>query len=156
MSLTVSASGITFNDLTTLSTGLISATNLAPNSVGTLQLSAGAVTTNKIALSAVTADRINLVTSLSSNGYQIMPGGLIMQWGRGSVQTSTDSTQTVTFPIPFPNAWFNVICSTQATGATDDTWWICTSFSTTQATFKQESTNLSTHNIYPAYIAIGY
>jgi len=101
MSLTVSASGITFDGLTTLSTGSISAVNLAPNSVGTLQLSAGAVTTSKIALSAVTADRINLVTSLSSNGYQIMPGGLIMQWGVVGPFTTQVSPSAV-FPIPFP------------------------------------------------------
>lgn len=58
MSLTVSASGITFDDLTTLSTASISASNLARNSVGTLQLSAGAVTTDKIALGAVITEDI--------------------------------------------------------------------------------------------------
>lgn len=53
MPLTVSASGITFNDLTTLATGRISAVNIAPSSIGTLQLSANAVTTDKIAPGAV-------------------------------------------------------------------------------------------------------
>ena len=99
MSLTVSASGITFDDLTTLSTGSISAVNLAPSSVGTLQLSAGAVTANKI----------NLVTSLGTNGYQIMPGGLILQWGSASIPNSPTTGTSVTFPIPFPNA---CLCAT--------------------------------------------
>jgi len=49
MSLTVSASGITFDDLTTLSTGSISAANIAVGSISTLLLSAQAVTTDKLA-----------------------------------------------------------------------------------------------------------
>lgn len=67
-----------------------------------------AVTTSKLALSAVTANRINLVTSLDTNGYQIMPGGLILQWGQVSSNGSED-TYTATFPIAFPNACLQVI-----------------------------------------------
>jgi hypothetical protein len=79
----------------------IDSTHLASDAVTTTNLSAQAVTTDKIALSAVTADRINLVTSLSTNGYQIMPGGLIMQWGRLGPFT-TQVSPSATFPIPFP------------------------------------------------------
>jgi hypothetical protein len=43
--------------------------------------------------------------SLAQNGYQIYPGGMIEQWGK-HVNTSDD--ETVTFPIPFPNACLNV------------------------------------------------
>ena len=43
--------------------------------------------------------------SLSQNGYQKLPGGLIFQWGRSSVNT------TVTFPIAFPNQCFCVVAS---------------------------------------------
>lgn len=71
----------------------------------------GAVTTSKLALSAVTADRINLVTSLSSNGYQIMPNGLIMQWGNTGTSgffNSPGKRLLVTFPVPFPTACLNV------------------------------------------------
>lgn len=72
MSLTVSASGITFNDLTTLSTGRISAVNIAVGSIGTLQLSANAVTTDKIALGAVITEDIanGAVTAAKLNGGQ--------------------------------------------------------------------------------------
>lgn len=79
----------------------INSTHLASDAVITTNLSAQAVTTDKIALSAVTADRINLVTSLSTNGYQIMPNGLIMQWGRLGPFT-TQVSPSATFPIPFP------------------------------------------------------
>lgn len=70
--------------------------------INTAELSSGAVTTDKIALSAVTADRISLVTSLSTNGYQIMPGGLIMQWGNIGPFT-TQASPSAIFPVPFPN-----------------------------------------------------
>lgn len=41
--------------------------------------------------------------SLTTNGYQKLPGGLIIQWGSVAVPAST-YTYTVTFPIAFPNA----------------------------------------------------
>lgn len=78
------------------------------NSITGAKISAGAVTTDKIALSAVTADKINLVTNLNPNGYQKMPGGLIMQWGQSSAFT-TEESQVVLFPIVFPNACLQVI-----------------------------------------------
>jgi len=41
--------------------------------------------------------------SLSVNGYQKLPGGLVLQWGSaGSI--AQDQSVTVTFPTPFPNA----------------------------------------------------
>ena len=45
--------------------------------------------------------------SLSANGYQKLPSGLIIQWGRtGTI--ATDTEVTVTYPIAFPNAALNV------------------------------------------------
>lgn len=49
--------------------------------------------------------------SLGTNGYQKLPGGLIMQWGFSS---STGNT-TVTFPTSFPNACLNVITTCTST-----------------------------------------
>lgn len=43
--------------------------------------------------------------SLGGNGYQKLPGGLIMQWGSFS---QTGSSTSVSFPISFPNACLNV------------------------------------------------
>jgi hypothetical protein len=44
---------------------------------------------------------------LAANGYQRLPGGLILQWG--STFIAGNSTATVTYPIAFPNAAFIVI-----------------------------------------------
>jgi hypothetical protein len=47
--------------------------------------------------------------SLSSNGYQKLPSGLIMQWGVLSAVYLDEYTYHVTdFPITFPNQVFNV------------------------------------------------
>jgi hypothetical protein len=43
--------------------------------------------------------------SLATNGYQKMPGGLIVQWGY--LSAGTDG-QAVVFPIQFPNACFGI------------------------------------------------
>lgn len=42
--------------------------------------------------------------SLTTNGYQKFPGGLIIQWGEAD-----DTDLFVAFPIPFPNACLNVV-----------------------------------------------
>lgn len=52
------------------------------------------------ALIAVGYDR-----SLTQRGYQKLPGGLILQWGRDNTGAS------VTFPIAFPNECFSVVGS---------------------------------------------
>jgi len=49
-----------------------------------------------------------LGTSLSSNGYQKFPGGLIMQWGVLSAVALNETYYKVTLPIRFPNAIWNV------------------------------------------------
>lgn len=86
MSLTVSASGITFDDLTTLSTGRISAVNLAPSSIGTLQLSAQAVTSSKI------ASGVSIVGSLS---------------GTASIATTLATASAGPAPVYGCRAWAN-------------------------------------------------
>lgn len=47
------------------------------------------------------------LNSLATNGYQKLPGGLIIQWGETDVLTNDNTT--ITFPIPFPNQCFIVI-----------------------------------------------
>lgn len=44
--------------------------------------------------------------SLAANGYQKLPGGLIMQWGQ---YTQNTQGQSFTFPIAFPNSCFCVM-----------------------------------------------
>jgi len=45
--------------------------------------------------------------SLATNGYQKLPGGLILQWGSGQSIPGSGSV-AISFPIAFPNACFTV------------------------------------------------
>lgn len=51
--------------------------------------------------------------SLALNGYQKFPGGLIIQWGEGNY---SGNGGVVTFPIPFPNAVFQILSIDGGTG----------------------------------------
>jgi hypothetical protein len=54
-------------------------------------------------------------TLLSDNGYQKLPGGLIMQWGQSGQSASQTGLASGTFPIQFPNACFLVTLTEQTT-----------------------------------------
>ena len=55
-------------------------------------------------------------SSLAENGYQKLPSGLIIQWGRtGTI--ATDTEVTVTYPIAFPNAALNVTATLGGVGS---------------------------------------
>jgi hypothetical protein len=74
--------------------------------------------------------------SLSTNGYQKLPGGMIMQWMRqNSVNVSTPTT--VNFPISFPTACLNVQITSVTNAATSFVPTI-TSFTTSGVTFRWE------------------
>ena len=48
--------------------------------------------------------------SLATNGYQKLPGGLIIQWGTDTLNSGT----VITFPIAFPTACVSVTATTTA------------------------------------------
>lgn len=50
-----------------------------------------------------------------TNGYQKLPGGLIIQWATELAPSNTGGWIFVTFPIAFPNACLNISLTTVAT-----------------------------------------
>jgi hypothetical protein len=94
-----------------------------------------------------TSAALNFDSSLSSNGYQKLPSGLIIQWG-----TATDGT--ITFPITFPNAAFVVIPVWKDTNASS------TAYSTTANIISTSQCTIfigaggTNDQVY--YITIGY
>lgn len=52
--------------------------------------------------------------SLSTNGYQYLPSGLIIQWGTHNVGATSG---TITFPITFPNSVYSLTGSPVGNGA---------------------------------------
>ncbi len=51
--------------------------------------------------------------SLATNGYQKLPGGLIIQWG---TPITTGTTSTFSLPIAFPNGGFSITAVDQGAG----------------------------------------
>lgn len=49
--------------------------------------------------------------SLTGTGYQVFPGGLILQWGFGNISDMTGAGNTFNFPLAFPNAALAVLPS---------------------------------------------
>jgi hypothetical protein len=51
-------------------------------------------------------------SSKATNGYQKLPSGLIIQWGRGSINANLPNggygTTSVNFPVAFPNSLFTI------------------------------------------------
>jgi hypothetical protein len=100
-------------------------------------------------------------SSLTANGYEKFPSGLIMQWGSfntGSI--GNEATGSQSFPIAFTNLIFNVIItSTGGTifgSGTETSGFFVTSFTTTG--FSWQSAWASRNNTFGpiSYLAIGY
>lgn len=56
---------------------------------------------------------LDFPSSISTNGYQKLPSGLIFQWGTQNAGPG-DSFATATFPVTFPNAGLAIFCSGKA------------------------------------------
>lgn len=80
--------------------------DLSANRVLTVTAASGAeLLAATEAAKAVTPAAFGALTRLrSGNGYEYLPGGLILQWGAASA--NGDASTTITFPVTFPNACF--------------------------------------------------
>lgn len=89
-----------------------------------------------------------------------VPGGLIIQWIRGSTAgVSEGAFPAITFPIPFPTACVFVTAGTQGNNAnTSDYMAQVTSWTQTSALIycQQFTTTPASGSIYPLVLAIGY
>jgi hypothetical protein len=142
-----------------------------PNGTASYAVSGGFAKSSSYALSssysnnsttssyARTSSFINTPKSLSSNGYTYLGNGLIMQWGVVVLPASNTSGTTVYFPITFPTAALNIVCTPSYLGhqtAGDKQWWFGSNNLTTSNVslyFYSESDNVGT-NMY--WQALGY
>jgi hypothetical protein len=99
---------------------------------------------------------------LAANGYQRLPGGLILQWGQTTTGNMTTSplALTATFPLAFPGAVLNVVGSVfslAAAGSAVDAY--VTDIRTTLTgitAYLEERVGSVTQNCGCRYLAIGY
>lgn len=102
-------------------------------------------------------------TLLSDNGYQKLPGGLIIQWGGTGGSNASTGIATATFPVVFPNACLTVSLTetTSANGSTPYTgvnvWGVSTlTVSGFSAICASRLSNAAAAAESAKFIAIGY
>jgi hypothetical protein len=129
--------------------GTSAVSGVAPSTSGNVLTSNGTTWTSSALSSLSVFDK-----SLTTNGYQKLPGGLIMQWCRGTA-SSSETSQTVNFPITFPTATLAVQASTFAPSTADRMVQV-TSFTTSSVTVFLNSIGGAGGDITPYIFAIGY
>lgn len=98
--------------------------------------------------------------SLGANGYQMLPGGLIIQWGRASA--SGVNVSTIPYPIAFPNAALVVVATDISSSPLYDdaeVWGINTHLrnaSSFEVVMKHINATSSTAGNMFNFIAVGY
>lgn len=112
------------------------------------------------ALKALTPSTLNQALkggnqSLVSNGYQKLPGGLILQWGYVGTFNNPGQRILVTFPVAFPNAMLcafgqSYVFSSGTWNATPEIYY----HSTTQIGWQDGDNDTTPWDIY--WIAFGY
>lgn len=96
--------------------GVIAAAGLTPSQSDITQLLQ--------ALPNALASRPEMAKSLAVNGYQKLPGGLIIQWGQtAATVAATDMFQTL--PISFPSAFYAVVISQSYTNNSGSIGYLC-------------------------------
>ena len=111
---TLAANGtdkIRYGDLNDLSSIVLNdgdSATLIKNSEGKWVVVAGTM--------AMRSSKGDFAKSLSANGYQKLPSGLIIQWG--SVLTAADGTTTWVFPIAFPSNTYAVLATVYQVSST--------------------------------------
>ncbi len=92
----------------------------------------------------------DFTSSLSENGYQKLPSGLIMQWGTFKGNDDANSSDNVVFPIAFPTACVLGVGNYNSTRADE--------YQATVDTLSTTSMNVShnTGSLQMLWFAIGY
>jgi len=93
------------------------------------------------------------------NGYQKLQGGLILQWGRTTVQSRNTSTDNdiFSFPIPFPSACINLVATPNLGGVISGNLSVYTEVvSNTQGRIVSDNDTSATATYGVYWQAIGY
>lgn len=93
--------------------------------------------------------------SLTTDGYQKFPGGLIVQWGEPATSIAQGGTLAVTFPTAFPTGCFQVIAVPLSTSANTNAYSVGT-FGKSATGFTATNNSGSSGIVKISWIAVGY
>ena len=85
----------------------------------------------------------------NTNGYQKLPSGIIIQWGR--VSNNGDGTKTINYPIAFPNKALMGVAQMITSSITQDE-----NSAAWNGKSKSQCYIIVDNGLYTAWIAIGY
>lgn len=93
----------------------------------------------------------------ATSGYQKLPGGLIIQWGRTGNYTG-ESGLIVTLPIAFPTACLSAVATTELSSAQNADSWaqVYAVTETSIGIYTQQGANANGYPMTARYMAIGY
>ena len=145
--------GVTSNIQTQLDTKYVSTTQAEA------VWETGTSTTESLVSPAKVKAAVAGSNSLSTNGYQVLPSGLYMQWGRVT-GVDHNTLKTVSFSTPFPNAVFVInvtpLDDRKSNDFEVDLYSVAAKpISNSQFTIMQDGT-LSGTNQTMMYMALGY
>jgi hypothetical protein len=96
-------------------------------------------------------------SSLAENGYQKLPSGLILQWGKYGSVINSETTISINLPIAFPTACLNAQATGIGTASTKDLFLQVHTISTTVLVFRSQYESYGACSVDGFYwFAIGY
>lgn len=96
---------------------LVIKTGASANTAATFHGNAVTTFNGNIHVGNVRIGATDFYGNLAQNGWQAFPGGMMIQWGKFTPNTTS---YNLTFNRPFPNACFVVTATTQHETTTDD------------------------------------
>jgi hypothetical protein len=147
----------------TISNGAVTNAKLAAMPANTFKANAtGASATPTDITEAQLLSALGFDTSgMGSSGYLKLPGGVIVQWKIGATDpaNNTGPTQTVSFPLTFPNACWAVYASIDLASADSgsDTWYQTTGWTTSSVSLLRQVAYNASNSVTtrPVIFAIG-
>jgi len=130
----------------------------APDVSGWTQIIDKAQITGSTPLAGLNADLVrglpaDFTSSKAANGYQKLPSGVILQWGRNSYNSSDGSNGTVvSLPIAFPNAYIGGVGSDYGSGVNR----VAINGNTTSITLWGKSDNSTYATTSVSWLVFGY
>lgn len=125
------------------------ATASSASTAGTAGYATNAGNASSVTNGVYTTNFTGVNQSLTSSGFQKLPGGLIIQWGYNNIPSGGT---TISFPVTFPNALLSIV-GTQNQGSSSGTNAPIQFFATSTS---GSSVTSSTFNVNFSWIAIGY